>query len=216
MRGFVLLLIFLGSLNAFEISLRKNFSTKVIPKKVGVSVSINVEKKDLNSVLNKLSEYSDFIKSFKELSIEGGNFNTNPKYKYSKNKREKIGYRGNVYFKITSDNKEKINRLISMISAKNSQKDVDISISSMSWQVDLEDIEKKKDELRFKAILWADSYAKKLSSKLSSKCKVKSIDFDKTSYIKPPIVYSSVRSLPTPIKKKQVISLNPQIKFECK
>ncbi len=212
-----------SSLSAYEISLNKRFTTSVAPKKLGISVSVNVKDKDLNSVLNLLTEYSDFIKSFKELEIDGGNFNTNPEYKYFNNKREKVGYRGNLYFRIKSKNDSKLKEFVSMLSAKNTQNNVDLSISSSSWQVTPKDIESKKDELRFEAISWANSYAKKLSSKLSTECKVKSIDFSGYSYPKPQIVYARAEvmsdkstKMPTPTKKGQKFSLNPHIKFECK
>jgi len=214
-------LLILSSIDAYEISLNKNFSTKVAPKTLGISVSINVRDKDLNSVLNRLTEYSDFIKSFKELNISGGNFNTNPQYRYYNNQREKIGYQGHIYFQIKSKNSDKLKEFVSMLSAKNSQKNVDISISSSSWQVTPKDVEKKKDELRFDAISWASSYAQKLSSKLSTECKVKKIDFSGFSYPRPPIAYADAVSMrdakmPVPTKKNQKFSLNPRFVFECK
>jgi len=217
---FSTLLIF-STIEAYEITLNKNFTSEVAPKSLGISVSINVTDRDLNSVLNKLTEYSDFIKSFKELDISGGNFNTNPQYRYYNNQREKIGYQGHIYFQIKSKNSDKLKEFVTMLSAKNSQKNVDISISSSSWQVSPKDIQNKKDELRFEAIGWASSYAKKLSSKLSSECKVKKIDFSGFSYNRPPVVYAdavSVRkdSMPIPTKKNQKFSLNPRFVFECR
>ena len=209
------------TLNAFDISLTKKFTSKVAPKSLGLSVSVNVRDNNLNSVLNKLTEYSDFIKSFKELNLSGGNFNTNPQYKYYNNQREKIGYQGHIYFQIKSKNSVKLKEFVSMLSAKNSQKNVDISISSSSWQVIPKDIEKKKDELRLEAISWANTYAKELSSKLSTECKVKKIDFSGFLYPRPPVVYAeavSVRKdkMPVPTKKAQKFSLNPRFVFECR
>ncbi len=212
----------IGSLNAYNISLNKRFTSQVVPKKLGLSVSINIRDKDLNSVLNKLTEYSDFIKSFKGLEINGGIFNTNPEYRYYNNKRKKIGYRGNLYFQIKSKDDNKLKEFVSMLSAKNSGSNVDLSISSSSWQVAPKDIDAKKDELRFEAIKWANKYANKLSQKLNSECKVISIDFGSFNYPRPPIVYArdmntnKVESMPTPIRKSQKFSVNPHIKFECK
>ena len=217
------LILLLGTLSAYEISLNKRFTTNVAPNKLGISVSITVRDKELNSVLNKLTEYSDFIKSFKNIEIDGGNFNTNPEYKYYKNQREKVGYRGSVYFQIKSKDDKKLKEFVSMLSAKNSDNLVDLSISSSSWQVTPKDIESKKDELRFKAIEWANSYAKKLSSRLQTECKVKSINFRGYSYPRPPIMYAKASaeqmettSMPTPVKKDRKFSINPHIKFECK
>ena len=104
-----------STLSAYDISLNKRFSSTVAPKKLGINVSINVKDKDLNSVLNKLTDFSDFIKSFKNLEIDGGNFNTNPEYKYYNNQREKVGYRGNVYFQIKSKDDSKLKDFISCL-----------------------------------------------------------------------------------------------------
>jgi len=217
------LILAFSTLSAYDISLNKRFSSTVAPKKLGINVSINVKDKDLNSVLNKLTDFSDFIKSFKNLEIDGGNFNTNPEYKYYNNQREKVGYRGNVYFQIKSKDDSKLKDFISMLSAKNTTNNVDLSISSSSWQVTPKDIESKKDELRFEAISWANSYAKKLSSKLSTQCKLKNIDFSSFSYPRSPMMNMQVEamdtkgaSMPVPTKKGQKFSLNPHIKFECK
>ncbi len=217
------LILAFSTLSAYDISLNKRFTSTVAPKKLGINVSINIRDKDLNSVLNLLTEYSDFIKSFKGLEIDGGNFNTNPEYKYYKNKREKVGYRGSVYFQIKSKDDSKLKEFVSMLSAKNTANNVDLSISSSSWQVTPKDVASKKDELRFEAINWANSYAKKLSAKLLTECKLKNIDFSEFQYTSPPIMYardegmsSKSTNMPVPTKKGQKFSLNPHIKFECK
>jgi hypothetical protein len=106
-----------------------------------------------------------------------------------------------------------------MLTAKNIEKDVELSISSGSWRVDEDSIKQMQDELKFKALDWADNYASKLSERTGKSCEVKSVDFSGGRY-SPPIVYAEARvsdkSVPMPQKNVQKIKINTKLKFECK
>lgn len=221
MKKIVLTSVLLGSfLFGFEISMSKEFVKELTPDKLGIEVRISAVRKNLNDVLNVLSDYSMFVKSFKDLKIRGGEFNTHPKYRYSNNKSKMVGYTGMMFFNIDSKDEEKLKNFITMLTAKDSDNSVELSISSKSWYLSSDDIKKEQDELRFEAINWAEEYSKKLSSKTMKECKVKSIDFDRNDYT-PPIVYretkvASDESIAMPKKNLQKISLYAKFKFECK
>ena len=216
----ILSLITLVSLQAYEIKMNKLFKQDVMPDTLGVNISLQTHQTTSKDVLDKLSSYSDFINSFKELTIKGGDFNTYPDYRYHDSKREKVGYRGNINYQITSKDSSKIKNFISMLSAKNIDKDVDISISSSRWQVPEEKRENSLEELKFKALSWAKTYSEKLSTKLGQTCSLKSVDFNHSYYNRPPIVYakavSSDAKVPTPNKTATKLSINPNFVFECK
>ena len=211
------------SLLSYEIEMSQSFTKEISPNELGVSVSIFAKDKELKSVLNKLTDYSDFIKSFKSQSVvvKGGNFNTYPNYIYQNNKRIKVGYRGEVRFQIESKDSNKLNNFISQLSAKNSLNDVDMSISSMSWRVTKKDKQQTKEKLRIEAIYWGKKYAKQLSNTLGEVCSVKKINFGNVNDSIPPIVYArtgknSETSIPTPVKRKQIYNINANFVFECK
>jgi len=221
MKKAVLTSLFLGSfLFSFEISMSKEFVKEIKPNQLGIKVQVSTVSKNLNDVLNKLSSYSMFIKSFKDLKVSGGEFSTYPKYRYSNNKSKMIGYKGTMIFDIDSSDEKKLKDFITMLTAKNSGDDVKLSISSKSWYVSKEDIKKEQDMLRFEAIRWADEYSKKLSSKTMKECEIKSIDFDRNRYV-PPIVYretkvASDESIQMPKKNLQKINIFAKFRFECK
>jgi hypothetical protein len=85
--------------------------------------------------------------------------------------------------------------------------------------------EGKIDQLRLDAIVWAGTYAKKLSSKLSKSCAVSNISFDNIqhSYLKPMmrnyeerVMMDKAMTAPIPTQDIQKISINPTFKYECK
>ena len=114
----------------FEISMNKEFVKELKPNSLSISVRISTTQKTTKSVLDKLSNYSDFIKSFKDLDIKGGTFETYPNYVYYNHERKKTGYRGSINYDISSKTESKLKNFISMLTAKNIEKDVDLSIGS--------------------------------------------------------------------------------------
>ncbi|HIO90529.1 MAG TPA: DUF541 domain-containing protein [Campylobacterales bacterium] len=212
-----------SGLFGFEIKMSHEFSSSLNPTKLAVNVNIMSVQKTSTDVLNTLTIFSDFIKSYKDLSVKGGNFHTSANYKYINNKRVKIGYKGSIAYNIKSSSSEKLTSFITSLSAKSeASKDIDISISSSSWQVDKADILKSKDDLKMKAIKWATNYKEDLSAKLGLECSIKSIDFNKFNYSNPPIIYEaramdkSSNSMPVPQKDSRDMKINPRFEFECK
>ena len=205
----------------FEISMNKEFVKELKPNSLSISVRISTTQKTTKDVLDKLSGYSDFIKSFKDIDIKGGNFSTYPNYKYYNHERKKIGYKGSINYQISSQDETKLKNFISMLTAKNIENDVDLSIGSGSWQVDQKSIKKEKEDLKFKAINWAENYAVNLSEKTGKKCILKSMDFSSDRYY-PPVVYAEAKAardqdnIPMPNKSMQKIEISSKIKFECK
>ena len=215
---------FLVGLNLFgyEINISQSFTKEIIPKELGISLSIIAKGKNLQSVLNKLTDYSDFILSFRNqnIKIKKSKYQIHPKYILQNNKRKRVGYKGVVSFEIDSLDNRKTQILLSQLSAKNSFNDVDILISSQYWKPTKNDISEIKEKLRLSAILWGKKYASKLSETMNENCHVKKINFDNITY---PLNYKTCSQksrrlnsqLPVPIKVKQKYSINVQYTFEC-
>ena len=206
----------------FEITMSKSFEKKIKPDTLTISVSISTTRQNSKDVLDKLSSYSDFIKTFKDLKIKGGVFNTHPKYRYSNSSSKMIGYVGSINYQVTCKNKQKLKNFLSMLTAKNMDKDVELSIGSGSWKVDQKSIKVFKDELRFEALSWADEYAKKLSQKTGKSCEIKSVNFNRTNYNRAKVFYEAKeisvadKSIPMPTKSIQKIKIESNFSFECK
>jgi uncharacterized protein YggE len=213
-------LVVASTLFSYEITMTKEFVKELKPNSLSVLVNISTIQKSAKDALDKLNGYSQFIKSFKDLTIKGGTFNTHPEYRYYNSKREMIGYRANINYQVSSNDEEKLKDFITMLTAKNSEKDIALSIGSGSWRVDEDSIKQMQDELKFKALEWADNYAVKLSDKTGKNCKIKSVDFSGGRY-SPPIVYAKSRvasdkGVPMPQKSLQKIKIDTKLKFECK
>lgn len=202
---------------SYEIDMQQSFTKEIKPKELGVAISISTKAKDLDDVLNRLNDYSAFIKSYKTQGffISGGRFDTFPNYVYKHSQRVKVGYRGNMRFEIKSKNSKRLNNFISQLTAKNSLNDVDLSISSLDWKVSQNDIKKAKESLRLEAIHWAKEYAQKLSNDTNEQCFIKKIDFGSINYTQP-VYRGMVEEVPIPIKNKQKYKINANFVFECK
>jgi uncharacterized protein YggE len=223
MRRVILLMVALNTLLiSFDMKMSQEFSLSIDPKELSMRVDVRTLKKSSNETTTTLTTYSDFIGSYSGLTIKGGNFNIRPEYRYLDKKRRHIGYRGSVYYLVKSSSTKALSTFISALSSRvDGDKDTDLSISSSSWRVDEEALKRVKNRLNMKAIKWAKEYQKRLSTTTSMECTLKSIDFQNTNLLHPPIIYSSDAkvdrgtNIPIPKKESRNIKIKPKFEFEC-
>ena len=116
-----------------------------------------------------------------------------------------------------------MDELISIKDKSNSE-DVKLNISNVSWKISDELQDKSYDELRLDSIMWIQSYANDLSSKLSKICEVKVINVNESNntpimYARNEMAYSSMSKSAAdvaPISSEQNITVNPNFILECK
>jgi len=124
-------------------------------------------------------------------------------------------------YQISSKKAEDLNTFIANLHDKKKDFDVDISLSSVSWQLSPKQKEGKIDALRLDAILWINHYAKTLSKELKSSCTVSKISLSAPSFDYPRPVMMEAKGLradaaPTPQRDDQKISIHPHFELECK
>uniref|UniRef100_UPI0040470EDD SIMPL domain-containing protein n=1 Tax=Aliarcobacter sp. TaxID=2321116 RepID=UPI0040470EDD len=212
---------------SYEINFNKTFSKVVNPDLLSTQIHISVEKKDENRVNIELEKFNDFIKNNKNVIFKNGSFRLSPKYNYSNNKQEFVGYLGNLTYTIESKNAKDINSFINeLISIKDKTKsqDIKLNISNVSWKAS-DDLENKSyDDLRLDSIVWIENYALDLSKKLSKNCEVQKINVNELNrgnivYARSEMMYStSSKAIAdvSPINSEQNISINPNFVLECK
>jgi uncharacterized protein YggE len=227
----------LSSVNAYEISMDKQFSKKIMPDLLCSKISISNENKEEVKVLKTLSKYGLY---FEELSkkypqeIKGGKYSVTPKYLYKTKGREFIGFSGYVTYNIcfnafdSQNNKtdksltQSLDNIIKgTYELKNDQK-THISVMSGGWQVAPETYTALEDELKLESIKWANAYAGEISKSVNKKCEVSAVNISQHSK---PITYRSMQkvnalqedftSVPSPIKSESTIQLNVLYKFIC-
>ena len=212
---------------SYEINFNKSFSKVVNPDLLTTQINISVEKKDELKVNNEIEKFNDFIKQNKSVTLKNGSFTLSPKYKYFNNKQEFIGYVGNLRYTAESSKAKELNifmdELISIKDKSNSE-DVKLNISNVSWKISDELQDKSYDELRLDSIIWIQSYANDLSSKLSKTCEVKVINVNESNtgpimYARSEMAYSSMSKSVAdvaPVSSEQNITVNPNFILECK
>ncbi|MCT7577109.1 SIMPL domain-containing protein [Aliarcobacter butzleri] len=212
---------------SYEIEFNKNFSKVVNPDLLSTSINISVEKVDEDKVNLEIEKFNNFIKNNKSVIIKNGTYTLSPKYKYSDNKQEFIGYMGNLRYSAESKNAKDLNQFMDeIISIKDKIKsnDVKLSISNVSWKISDELQNRSFDELRFESINWIENYANILSSKLSKKCEVKNININEFNggnivYARNEMALSTMSKMASdvaPISSEQTISVNPNFILECR
>lgn len=225
MKALYLIPMIVATATAMEIDFKKKFELEIMPNTLQAYINITVKKQSEQDIISKLSHYSSYFNASNEVEKKGGNYNIHSEYVYENNKRYKNGFIGTISYEIKAKRSEIINKFITTLYNQKSDNSVDISTNSVTWIMGKEQGDGKVDELRFKAIDWAESYAKSLSNKLSKLCKVANISFDniQQNYPKPQIndhrlieLKSVGSSTPTPTQDSQKMSIKPTFKFFCK
>ncbi len=218
------------SLSAYEVNFTKSFSKKVSPDTLSTYISINVNKKDEIKVAKVLDKFNNFFKEITNVKVQNGRYSISPRYKYLKDETKFVGYSGSLNYTIKSQSAKKLNDFISkLISKKESinSDDVKLEVSNVTWEVSQKLYNENTNDLRLKTILWANDYAKKLSKKLKTTCKLKVIDVNSNgrniNYYRnsAPMALSkrkvaSFASTVTPIKSDENIVINSSFSLECK
>jgi len=213
--------LFTSSLFAYTINFDKPFEIVIKPDTLTTNISISTKKSSEKEVLEKLTSFSTYISGYLDVEKKGGNYSINPDYKYENNRRYKNGYVGNMRYQISSKKSENVNTFIANLHNKKKDFDVDITLASVTWQLSPQQKEGQLDKLRLTAITWINAYAKELSSKLKTTCKVTKISLNAPSFQYPHPVMMESKSMvsdaaPTPEQDTQKITINPHFELECK
>jgi len=220
----LLLLLFTVPLISYTINFDKSFEIELKPDTLTAHINIRSKKPDEKEVLNSLSKFSKFISEYEGVEKKGGNYSVSPEYRYENNHRFKSGYIGNMNYQISTKISENMTKFISELNAKKRSYSIDLSISSINWNLSKEQKDGKIDSLRLDAIKWIDTYAKQLSTDMNQSCKVTKVQLSQPNinYPRAPMMLEakmmdSVRTnSPTPERSNQNISIKPHFELECK
>lgn len=221
----LIMMISLAPLFAYQVDFTKKFSKVVNPDLLTTYVSINIEKKDEESINEIIEKFNKFIKNNNLVDIKDGSYTLNPRYNYFDNKQEFKGYMGSLRYKIESKKAKPLNEFIDkLISIKKdiNSKDTKLDISNITWNISDKLNDKTVDDLRLEVITWVNEYAKELSSKVSKKCKVKNISLTpiqrrEIMYANSEMMHKSKRATQiTPTNTEENISIEPTFVLECK
>lgn len=213
------------ALFAFEVSFSKKFEKEIATDKLSTSISVVVNKGSEAEVSPQLEKFNDFIRSNNTVEKRAGSFSIRPKRKYEKGHSTLIGYTGNLRYTIYATESKAINKFLKSFLKLKKHEDTSVTVSGLRWIVSEEKKTQTIESLRLEAILWAESYAQKLSTETNKNCKVSKININTQSF-RPS--YQALRSevmmdssvtksnIPVPEVTKNRISLKPSYVMECK
>ncbi|MGM0518918.1 MAG: SIMPL domain-containing protein [Campylobacterota bacterium] len=221
----IVLLLFLvySAVFSYELSFNKKFQQNTYPDILHAYVKVSIESENERYINENLEKFNSFIKEDKTVTKKNGSFVLNPMYRYFKEQQQFMGYTGSLRYEIKSKDAKKMNEFLDkLIEIKKGfrTRDIKLSISNLTWKISDENHDMYIDKLRMKAILWADEYKDRLSSKLSKNCIIKHININdnpNVSYFKAAktMEVSSTSNL-APLNSSQKIVINPNFKMECK
>lgn len=210
---------------SYELNFSKSFSKVLNPDLLSTSVNISIENKDEKVVNSQIEKYNKFIKENKTVSIKNSNYNLSPQYEYIKDKRNLKGYVGDSRFTAQSKDAQKINTFLNEIvslKANDKASDLKLDISNLAWEISEELQNQSYDELRLESLIWIETYAKELSSKITKKCEIKNVNIldsnehfqAKTRMVS--MAMDSINSDITPLNSEQNTSINTNFILDCK
>jgi len=223
MKKFIIILLPLF-LSAYEINFSKKFTKNLIPNVLGADISIMIEDNKEKDVIKRLEVFNDTIKKYKKVEKQLGNFNVRPQYQRTSNSPKIYGYKGTLNYKIEANDALNMGEFVTLITSLKNNRDTSVSLNNLSWRVKEDSYNVILDLLRLESIVWAEDYAKALSSDLKKECEVKSINLMNNSlrnYREPMASLKLDSSLqkenvPVPEVSQQKISMTSNYLMECK
>jgi len=223
MKRFIIILLPLF-LSAYEINFSKKFTKNLIPNVLGADISIMIEDNKEKDVIKRLEVFNDTIKKYKKVEKQLGNFNVRPQYQRTSNSPKIYGYKGTLNYKIEANDALNMGEFVTLITSLKNNRDTSVSLNNLSWRVKEDSYNVILDLLRLESIVWAEDYAKALSSDLKKECEVKSINLMNNSlrnYREPMASLKLDSSLqkenvPVPEVSQQKISMTSNYLMECK
>lgn len=218
---FLTLLILPVFLLSFEVNFNKKFSKSLAEDTLTTHFSVVVEgdsEKEINKTLNKFNKK---IKLYNKVEKDSGSLTVRPQYRTSKNAPKITGYRGELRYKVSSNQANYINEFINKMIQLKEKRSTSLIISNLRWTVKDSTYDIANEILRLEAINWGVRYAKNLSQDLNLKCNVKNISINNSNY-RPiaKMIYSNAEmsdaKIAVPESNKEDISINPSFVLECK
>lgn len=213
------------ALFAFEVSFNKKFEKEVTPDKLSTGITVVVKKKTEADISPQLEKFNKFISENDNVKKRAGSFAIRPEYKYDKGHSTLIGYSGNLRYTIYSTESTDMNRFLKKLLKLKKHEDTSITVSRLNWVVSEDKQTQTIEDLRLESIVWAESYAQKLSIETKKNCEVKKININSQTY-RP--FYQATRSkvmmaeslsksdIPVPEATKNILSIKPNYVLECK
>ena len=208
---------------SYEIEFNKKFTKKLVPNILSANITISIEDSKEKFVIEKLEVFNKKIKEYTKLEKELGSFNIRPVYQHSSNTPKIDGYKGDLRYKISTQNAIFVGEFVSMITSLKEDRDTSVSLDDLSWKVKEDSLAIALDILRFESITWIENYTKVLSQDLNKECVVKSINLSNSAQALPYAVRqfridssAQKNEILVPEISEQNISINTNYRLECK
>lgn len=206
---------------SFDVEFNKNFTVELPHNTLGAYLKVAITDDSEASVSQRLEEFNKEIKGNKKVQKSLGTFTVRPEYRHSSNTPKITGYVGELRYKIDSQDASDINEFISKVIELKNNRDTTVSVNNLKWSLKDSTYKAVLEDLRLKAIIWGQNYAKTLSKEINKDCNIKNIDFTKMQQYtrNANVMYATssaiTKSVPVPEANLEKIEINPKYILEC-
>lgn len=173
------------------------FSASVTPDKLSTKLIISITEKEYAKTSNEVNSLSATLKKYERICKSSGySIVKATEWDSVKKKNIFIGYRGNLSFECkyyTPSEMEKLYNEPLFKKLVRRRNNVVVTNQGTRWVVSDDAIKQKKEELETSAIVYSDTYTKKLSKLLNKTCTTKNINL------------SSIQQYPSPASKRNMM-----------
>ncbi len=216
--------------NVVTITKTQEFIGTITPDKLSTRLVFNIVDRDYIQTSNELSSLSNVLKKYEKICKNSG-YSINKALEWDSIKRKNIfvGYRGVLNIQCTYNNANQIEAIYNEPTVKKLIKrnqSVSVSNKGTRWIVSKSAIEKKKEALENKAIIYSGDFAKRLSRLLKKRCFIKSINLSTLRMRPMPILLqkmvlskgmaSNIIKSAEPSKQDTILNYKANYIFKCK
>lgn len=175
----------------------KIFSASITPDKLSTRLFMSITEKEYAKTSNEINSLSTTLKKYENICKDSGySIVKATEWDAEKKKNIFVGYRGSISFECTYSSPREIEKLYNEPLFKKlvrKRNNVVLNNQGTRWIVSDDALSQKKEELETSAIIYSDTYTKKLSKLLNKECMTKDIHL------------SSLQQQPYPVAKRAVM-----------
>lgn len=210
----------LWAIAAMNITTNEQVSQSLKPDVLQGNLSFEEESKSSNTIKEHLNAIVLAVKGFdpKGEFCQGGGYHLSPRYSYKDQKREFIGYSGNLNFGCEFKTIEDYNALIAKIDKVNVPS-VRKSEGALSWGVSEKNQKMVKQGLRAELLRTAKAQADAFSKETGMVCVVESVNFGAIAQPRPimmkAMMIADSVATENPIQRNEESTLDAVVSYSC-
>lgn len=204
---------------SMNITTNEQVSQLLKPDVLQGSLSFEEESKNSNTIKEHLNAVIIAVKTFdpKGEFCQGGGVHLSPRYSYKDQKREFMGYSGNLNFECEFKTMDEYNILVAKVD-KASAPTLRKSEGALSWGVSEKTQKAVQQSMRLELLRTAKTQSEVFSKELGLECRIESVNFGGAVQPRPIMMKAMMAdsvATESPIQRDEESTLNATVSYNC-